>query len=86
MYGWQNMSTTNQPIHYGYFTGICQVCFNDETRFGTLVDPNGHTWLVCRNCINQLWEKAQALNQVAPDKIQLAIEALREALREDSSG
>jgi hypothetical protein len=55
------MPTTNEPMHYGFFVGICQVCFKQRKRFGTLIDPNGHSWLVCNKCINRLWKKRQAL-------------------------
>jgi len=78
------MSTTSTPIHYGDFVGICQVCFKDNHRFGTLVDPNGHTWLVCKNCINKLWQDAQAiLQEDHQDKIEAAIDVLRKALKKE---
>ena len=53
------MATTNKPIHYGDFAGICQLCFKDGQRFGTLVDANGHTWLICQSCIIAVWEAKQ---------------------------
>jgi len=31
-----------------------------------LVDPNGHTWLLCEDCIKALWEEKQYINQL-PD-------------------
>lgn len=62
------MSAKAATIHYGDFVGICQVCFNDAQRFGTLVDPNGHSWLICTGCIKGLWETKQALNQEAAQR------------------
>lgn len=44
----------------------CQLCFQPKGNFGTLIDPNGHRWLICADCINSLWEDKQSLNQ--PDE------------------
>jgi hypothetical protein len=41
----------------------CQLCFKPTDRFGTLIDPSGHKWLICSVCINTLWQNKQALNQ-----------------------
>lgn len=83
------MTTTNVTLHYGHFVGICQICFKDRKRFGTLVDPNGHSWLICAPCINGLWEDSQALNQEEAakgrqdDAIETVIERLRTILKGD---
>jgi hypothetical protein len=37
----------------------CQLHGGTAERFGTLVDPNGHKWLICAGCINSLWEDKQ---------------------------
>jgi hypothetical protein len=37
----------------------CQLHGGTAARFGTLVDPNGHKWLICADCINSLWEDKQ---------------------------
>lgn len=37
----------------------CQLHGGTAGRFGTLVDPNGHRWLICADCINSLWEDKQ---------------------------
>lgn len=58
------MMTSTVRIRYGEAVGFaCQVCFKKRKKFGTLVDPNGHTWLICDKCINKLWRKRQALRQ-----------------------
>jgi hypothetical protein len=46
----------------------CQLCYRPSDRFGTLVDPNKHTWRICADCINSLWADRQAINQDEPDK------------------
>jgi hypothetical protein len=43
----------------------CKLCGKTETRFGTLVDPNGHSWLVCVTCIDNLWKGNAAIIQDA---------------------
>jgi hypothetical protein len=40
----------------------CQVHFGEiplEQRHGSLIDQNGHTWLVCGECIDKLWQTAR---------------------------
>jgi hypothetical protein len=43
----------------------CQLHFgpSPDGRYGSLVDPNGHRWHICSECINSLWQDKQALNQ-----------------------
>jgi hypothetical protein len=37
----------------------CKLHGELATRFGTLIDPNGHRWLICAECIDALWSKQQ---------------------------
>jgi hypothetical protein len=38
----------------------CKLCAESKTNFGMLVDPNGHKWLICSDCIANLWAGNQA--------------------------
>jgi hypothetical protein len=42
---------------------MCQLHYGKATRFGTLIDPNGHKWLICSDCIGTLWKDKQPFNQ-----------------------
>ena len=33
----------------------CDICAEFKVRFGVLIDPNGHTWNICTDCINNFW-------------------------------
>jgi hypothetical protein len=35
---------------------LCELHGGEATRFGTLIDPNGHKWIICATCINGLWD------------------------------
>lgn len=37
----------------------CKLHGELATRFGTLIDPNGHRWLICAECIDTLWSGRQ---------------------------
>lgn len=50
----------NKPLLFGNVDGTCQICFKVKHRFGTLLDPNGHTWPICAECINTLWHENHA--------------------------
>jgi hypothetical protein len=39
----------------------CKLCGKTQTRFGTLVDCNGHTWLICMECVDGLWSRNAAV-------------------------
>jgi len=39
----------------------CQLHGGEAERFGTLIDPNGHRWFICAECINELWHRRQAM-------------------------
>lgn len=57
----------------------CQLCWKKRTRFGMLVDPNGHLWLICAECINTLWAGNQAI--ITEDEIdQRARQLIQERL------
>jgi hypothetical protein len=62
----------------------CELHGGLATRFGTLIDPNGHKWIICADCINSLWEDKQPNpNMPTPgDPIDMAMEVLKKALRE----
>lgn len=45
-------------IQYGNMVAVCQLHNGEADRFGTLVDPNGHMWLLCSDCIKGLWDAA----------------------------
>jgi hypothetical protein len=51
------------PMRYGDFPARCQLCWKERKRFGSLVDPNGHVWLICSKCIKKGWMKRQALRE-----------------------
>jgi hypothetical protein len=44
-----NLQSRNCKLHGGM-----------ATRFGSLVDPNGHVWLICSDCIDNFWAGNQA--------------------------
>jgi hypothetical protein len=70
-------------LYYGQFAGICQLCYEDKSNFGTLVDPNGHSWLICSDCITSLWSDRQAINQerqVEEKAVELAQDAVRKLI------
>lgn len=39
----------------------CQLHGGIATIFGTLIDPNGHKWLICSACIDNFWAGNQAM-------------------------
>jgi hypothetical protein len=39
----------------------CKLCGETETRFGTLIDCNGHSWLICMKCVDGLWSRNAAV-------------------------
>ena len=50
----------NVEVSYGELPEqVCKLHGGEATRFGTLVDPNGHRWLICAGCINSLWGENQ---------------------------
>lgn len=47
-------------VSYGDIpNATCQLHGGEAGRFGTLIDPNGHRWLICDECIASLWEDKQ---------------------------
>jgi hypothetical protein len=46
----------------------CELHGGMATRFGTLIDPNGHKWIICAACINALWDGRQMLNMEAAEQ------------------
>jgi hypothetical protein len=52
-----------KQFRFGDYSGQCQLHYGDAERFGTLIDPNGHAWLICADCIDSLWKDKQAFNQ-----------------------
>jgi hypothetical protein len=48
-------SGTVQVLYGNTSPTACKLCGKTHTRFGTLIDPNGHAWLVCNTCIDNLW-------------------------------
>jgi len=80
----------NVDVKWGDGSGTCQLCFTDQERFGTLVDPNGHKWLICALCINALWDGRQMLNMEQADRdrqaeaVDAALGRLRNLLIEGS--
>lgn len=60
------MPSSNVVVLYGDTASRnCKLCGKLHTRFGTLVDPNGHSWLVCVTCIDNLWSGNAAIIQDA---------------------
>lgn len=67
----------NVEITYGTIPGqACKLCGNLATRVGTLVDPNGHRWLICSECIDNLWAGNQAM--ITEERVQEAARKLIE--------
>lgn len=66
----------------------CELHGGLATRFGTLIDPNGHKWIICAACIGSLW----AENQPDPNEppagtaVDVAMDVLRKALKESGYG
>lgn len=56
-------STGRTRYGVGDYRASCQLCFKERKRFGVLIDPNGHSWRICRKCIDYLWKKRQALRK-----------------------
>jgi hypothetical protein len=40
----------------------CQLCGETSETFGTLIDPVGHKWRICKFCIEWWWDNRQELN------------------------
>jgi hypothetical protein len=57
----------------------CDLHGEMATRFGTLIDPNGHTWTICAECINTLWAERQMMNlePTREEKVEGALKLLR---------
>lgn len=51
-------------VHVGDYTDACHVCYETKERFGVLIDPVGHKWRICQDCLNALWQDRQAMNQL----------------------
>lgn len=34
---------------------VCKLGGHTAYRFGTLIDPNGHKWIICTECIDYFW-------------------------------
>jgi hypothetical protein len=39
----------------------CKLCGETKDRFGTLIDCNGHSWLICMTCVDGLWSRNAAV-------------------------
>lgn len=58
------MPSRNVTVVYGEMTPRkCGLCGKLRARFGSLIDPNGHTWIVCAECIDGLWHRNAAIIQ-----------------------
>jgi hypothetical protein len=57
------MQKRNIAINFGEHPQgfMCKLHGEIAYRFGTLVDPNGHSWLICSQCIDNLWAGNQAI-------------------------
>lgn len=56
------MPSRNITVLYGPTTPRkCGLCGKLKARFGSLIDPNGHTWLICDDDINSLWGERAAI-------------------------
>ena len=78
--------TSLSPIKFGQINATCELCWKTKERFGSLIDPNGHAWLICADCINTWWEEDHALkmeervNELAKER---AITLIQERLLGD---
>jgi hypothetical protein len=43
--------------------GACWKIPDADVGMGKLIDPSGHKWDLCANCIKELWELKQPFNQ-----------------------
>lgn len=63
------MPSRNVTVVYGEMTPRkCQLCGKMKARFGSLIDGNGHTWLICADeggCVDGLWHRNAAIIQDA---------------------
>lgn len=66
----------------------CELHGGTHTRFGTLIDPNGHKWVICADCINTLWNTRQEtiLSEDAQAERDSIIDAAMLKLRESLFG
>jgi hypothetical protein len=74
---------SNYVITYGDLDPrLCELHGGVASRFGTLIDPNGHKWIICADCINTLWAERQAMNMepTKEEKVDQAIDILRSLL------
>jgi hypothetical protein len=56
------MPSSNVMVLYGDTSPRdCKLCGKQNTRFGTLIDCNGHSWLVCMACVDGLWSRNAAV-------------------------
>jgi len=84
------MSSTDPRVRKGHIRygtlgpRACDLHGGVRERFGTLVDPNGHAWLICDLCITSLWEANQPdPNEPPPaNPIDAAMDVLKKALQE----
>lgn len=71
------------PFKWGDFTERCQLCGEVKERFGCMVDPNGHFWRICADCINTLWDNNQATTlerRIEERAEEIAMQRIRERL------
>lgn len=71
------------PIRFGNINAVCQLCNNTRHRFGTLVDPGGHVWLICADCIKSMWDKNhwQHIQDLVEERAEeMAMTKIRESL------
>jgi hypothetical protein len=56
------MPSRNITVVYGEMNQRqCGLCGKLKTRFGSLIDPNGHTWIICADDIDALWHRNAAI-------------------------
>ena len=58
------MQSLNIEIQYGDAPEgqfKCQLHGETHTRFGCLIDANGHKWRICVDCIDNFWSGNQAM-------------------------
>jgi hypothetical protein len=65
----------------------CQLCGERRERTGKLIDPNGHSWVICDLCINWWWDNRQEMSSIARHRaiaVDEIIQNLRKVLEEGS--
>jgi uncharacterized protein with PIN domain len=76
-------------LRWGEFSETCKVHGETAEKFGTLVDCNGHMWLICDKCINSLWDERSFMKMqemIEERAEEIAMQKIRERLFGNDAG